>query len=86
MNKVPIRMCMVCRAHKEKNELIRVVKNKEGSIFINKSFKADGRGAYICKEEACVNEAQKKRCFERAFSCKIEPELYAQLREEVQNG
>ena len=32
-----------------KKELIRIVKNKEGQIFLDLTGKANGRGAYICK-------------------------------------
>ena len=46
--KIPFRMCVACRELKEKKEMLRVVKNGEGNIFLDFSFKASGRGAYIC--------------------------------------
>ena len=45
MQEKPLRMCIVCRNMKTKPELIRVVKNKDGEVFIDKTFKANGRGA-----------------------------------------
>ena len=32
MKKIPQRSCVVCRAQKNKNELLRIVKNKENII------------------------------------------------------
>ena len=54
---IPLRMCAVCRQSKEKKELLRIVKNKDGEIFIDPTGKANGRGAYICKDGFCIEEA-----------------------------
>ena len=48
MKNIPQRTCMGCNCQKDKKELIRIVKNKEGIISIDKTGKAQGRGAYIC--------------------------------------
>lgn len=78
-NKVVSRMCACCREVKEKSLLIRIVKNKDGMIFIDPTGKAQGRGAYICKEGACIGEAEKKRALERSFKCQINKELFSVL-------
>ena len=59
--KIPQRKCIVCGENKDKNDLIRIVKNKEEGIILDPTGKKNGRGAYICKEEKCINEAKKKR-------------------------
>lgn len=76
---VPLRMCAVCRACKEKKELIRIVKNKEGDVFIDPTGKANGRGAYICKDGECASEAEKKKALERSFKSPVNKELFSQL-------
>ena len=48
--KIPMRMCVACREMKPKKEMLRIVKPKEGDVFIDFSGKAAGRGAYICNE------------------------------------
>ena len=63
----------------EKNELIIIVKNKEGEIFIEPSGKAIGRGAYICKDGSCASEAEKKKALERSFSAPVKKELFSEL-------
>ena len=45
MKKMPQRTCMGCNVKKDKNEFIRIVKNKNGEINIDKTGKMPGRGA-----------------------------------------
>ncbi len=47
---------MGCNETKEKNELFRIVKTKEGIIEIDLTGKKEGRGAYICKNEKCLDK------------------------------
>ena len=69
--KVPMRMCLACRESKPKGELIRVVKNKEGEIFLDKTGKANGRGAYLCPNRACFDKAIKSRAIQRALEVEL---------------
>lgn len=68
---------------KDKREMVRAVKNKEGDISIDMKGKMPGRGAYICKSSGCLNQAIKARSFERAFHCKIEDHIYEKLKEQM---
>lgn len=47
VKKVPQRKCIACQERDSKKGLIRIVKNKEGEIFLDPTGKANGRGAYI---------------------------------------
>lgn len=75
----PVRMCTVCRERKDKSHLLRITKTPSGEVCIDVSGKMPGRGAYICKNGDCIKNAQRRRVLERAFSCKIEAELYTQI-------
>lgn len=81
--RIPMRMCLGCKEMKPKKELMRVVKNKEGAISLDFTGKKPGRGAYVCRQLSCLREAQKKKNFERAFSCKIEEEVFIELEKEL---
>jgi uncharacterized protein len=83
IKKIPLRMCLGCQEMKPKKELIRVVKNKEGIISIDKRGKSPGRGAYICNSLECLQKAQKQKRLERAFSGAIDKEIYEQLVKEL---
>lgn len=77
--KVPQRKCIVCGENKDKNDLIRIVKNKEEGIILDHTGKKNGRGAYICKDEKCINEAKKKRKLEKVFKTEISDDLYEEI-------
>ena len=66
-----------------KNELIRIVMNKEGNIFIDKTGKANGRGAYICNNIDCLEKVIKSKRVERSFDTKIEDNIYRELRNQI---
>ena len=80
MKKIPQRTCIGCGEKKNKKDLIRVVKNKEGKISIDKTGKANGRGAYICDCIDCLEKAIKSKRLEKSFEMKINDEIYEALR------
>ena len=67
MKKIPLRTCMGCNEKKSKKEMIRIVKNKEGYISIDKTGKKDGRGAYICNQSSCLDKVIKSKRLEKAL-------------------
>lgn len=71
---------MACNEQKEKNELLRIVKSKEGIIEPDLTGKKNGRGAYICKNEECLNKLIKSKRLERIFEKEISSELYESIR------
>ena len=84
--KIPMRQCLGCREMKPKKELIRVVRSPEGEISLDFRGKANGRGAYVCPNEACLKKAVKARALERAFSAQIPQEVYDRLNEQMEAG
>lgn len=81
--KIPLRKCIGCNEMKDKRELVRIVRNKDGEISVDLTGKKPGRGAYICKSIDCLNKAQKAKRLERAFSTAIEAEIYDTLRSDL---
>ena len=75
-------MCVACRELKEKRDMLRIVKNAQGEIFIDFSSKASGRGAYICNNPDCVKKLKKQRLWNRVFSCEVPAEVYSRIEEE----
>lgn len=80
MKNIPQRTCIGCREKKDKKDLIRIVKDKEGNISIDKTGKANGRGAYICDDVTCLEKAIKSKSLQRTFETEITEELYENLR------
>jgi len=77
---IPQRTCSVCRAQKNKNELLRIVKNKDNIIKVDETGKQSGRGAYICYDMECLEKAQKSKRLEKSLEIKIEDEIYEQMK------
>ncbi len=75
----PQRMCSVCRERFDKDELLRIVKNQNGEVCIDKEQRLQGRGMYICKSDKCLAVAEKRRVIERAFSVSAQREVYETL-------
>ena len=48
MKRLPQRTCLGCNEKKDKKDLIRIVKNKNGEIYIDITGKMEGRGTYFC--------------------------------------
>ena len=80
--KIPLRRCIGCSEMKDKRELIRVVRTTEGEITIDFKGKTNGRGAYVCKNKACLEKACKSKSLERAFNIKSPLEVYDSLMKE----
>ncbi len=81
--KVPERTCMGCNMQKPKKELIRIVKSKENVIEVDLTGKKNGRGAYICNSEECLNKLIKSKRLERVFEMNISQEIYEEIRNSI---
>ena len=62
-NPYPTRMCSGCMTRRPKEELIRIVRTKDGKAIVDASGKTDGRGAYVCPDENCIKKAEKKNSY-----------------------
>ena len=78
-----MRMCIACRQMKDKRELLRIVKDKENNISIDKTGKKKGRGAYICKDKECLAKLKKQKLLNKAFKTNISEDVYKLIEEEI---
>lgn len=83
MKKVPLRMCVVTRNREEKRNLLRIVKDKEGHIFIDVTGKQNGKGAYITKSKEVLELAKKTKALERALDCEIPESIYDEVEKNI---
>ncbi len=77
--KIPMRQCLGCNEHKPKIELIRILRTPEGEITLDTTGKKSGRGAYICKNPACLKKLRKNRRAESNLGVSIPEEVWDQL-------
>lgn len=81
--KVPLRKCIVTKEMKPKEELIRVVRNKEGEVFVDPTGKMNGRGAYLSKDIDVIEQAKATGVLNEQFKEKIDDKIYDTLKEMV---
>ncbi len=81
--KIPERRCVGCSEHFPKNTLIRILRTPEGEIILDKTGKRSGRGAYICKNPACLKKARKQKRIEASLEVVIPDEIYEKMEEEL---
>jgi predicted RNA-binding protein YlxR (DUF448 family) len=78
-----MRRCVGCYEMKPKRELTRVVRSPAGEFSIDKTGKANGRGAYVCPNPECFQKLRKKKALNHAFRCNIPEEVYMALEGEL---
>ena len=82
--KIPQRQCMGCRERKAKRELIRVVRGPEGTVSLDFSGKAPGRGAYLCPNAECLKKAIRSKALDRSLETTIPEAVYDRLAREME--
>lgn len=79
MKKIPMRMCVVTRERFPKQELIRVVVNKEGIVTVDVTGKANGKGAYIKKDIEVLKKAKTTKVLDKTLNVTISDDIYNEL-------
>ena len=74
--RVPQRTCIACRLEQGKRTFVRIVRTPEGRVVVDESGRANGRGAYLCRDQKCWVKALKGSTISNAL--KITP-----VREDV---
>lgn len=77
--KIPMRMCVVTRESHEKKELIRVVRNKEGEVFVDESGKLNGKGCYLKRDIDVIKKAKVNKILDRTLEINIPDSIYDEL-------
>ena len=83
VKKIPLRKCLGCMESFPKKELVRVVRTPEGDVCIDLTGKKSGRGAYICKNPACLKKLRKNRRAETNLGVSIPEEIWDALEAEL---
>ena len=79
MKKIPLRTCVISKEKLDKRELFRVVRNKEGEVFVDDTLKANGRGVYLKKDANIINKAKDKKVLDYHLGVKVSDEIYNEL-------
>ena len=77
-------MCVACREMRAKKDLMRIVRTAEGELVLDLTGKLSGRGAYLCRDAACLNKAIKIRALERALEAPLNDTVKAAMESEIE--
>jgi uncharacterized protein len=75
----PLRTCVACREEAGKGELVRIVRRPDGSVGLDSTGKAAGRGAYLHGSGECLEAARKRRALDRALGATVPAEVWELL-------
>lgn len=83
MKKIPMRTCVITGEKLPKKELIRVVRTPDGSVIVDETGKANGRGAYLKKNIETFDKAEKTNILNKKLEVEVPASIYEELRSKV---
>lgn len=83
MKKIPMRSCVVTGEKYEKRDLIRIVRDNTGKVFVDNSGKANGRGAYLKKDLEVIKKAKQNKILDRRLEVEVPEYIYEELEKMI---
>ena len=77
--KIPMRTCVVTKEKLPKRELIRIVRNKDGEVFVDESGKQNGKGVYLKLDRVVIEKARSNKILNRYLECDVSDSIYDEL-------
>jgi len=81
--KIPMRKCIGCQEMKSKKEMLRILKTDSNEVVLDITGKQNGRGAYICFSDECLEKAVKNKGLERSLKMAMPAGIYDNLKKEL---
>ncbi len=82
-NKPVLRCCALTKERLPKKELLRIVRDKEGNVFVDDTYKANGRGCYLKKDKEVIIKAQKSKILDRNLDVSVDDNIYEELLKRI---
>ncbi len=79
MKKIPLRTCIVTKEKLPKQDLIRIVKDKDNNVIVDLTGKKNGRGVYLKKDAEVILKAKAKGYLNRALETEVSSEIFDEL-------
>lgn len=85
MKQTPMRTCVMCKTKTDKRQLLRIVRTPQGDIEFDPTGKKNGRGAYLCSNEACVNSIKNIKKITAALEIQPNAEQLEKVTNEIKS-
>ena len=77
--KIPLRTCAITREKLPKMELVRVVRTPENNVIVDTTGKANGRGAYLKKDETVFMKAKQSKILDKVLETEVPDSIFEEL-------
>ena len=81
--KIPMRTCVASLEKLPKKELIRIVRNKEGEVFVDPTGKMNGRGVYLKKDKDVIEKARNSKILDKKLEVTVKENIYDDLLKQL---
>jgi predicted RNA-binding protein YlxR (DUF448 family) len=69
-----------CRELLDRQQLWRIIRLAEGGIGLDQGM---GRSAYLCPNQACLDEAKRRKRLQRALRCQVAETIVETLEQRL---
>lgn len=81
--KIPMRTCVITKEKLPKKELIRIVRNKEGEVFVDETGKQNGKGVYLKLVREVIEKARDTKILNKYLECEVSNDIYDELEKKI---
>lgn len=81
--KVVLRSCALTHEKLPKKELLRIVRDPKGIVFVDDTYKANGRGCYLKKDEETIRKAKKSKILDKNLNIIVNDDIYEELLKRI---
>lgn len=75
-----LRRCVACRKLFDRSILWRVIRDHWDGVLLDQGM---GRSAYLCPQESCFEEAQRRKRLQKALRCQVPDSVLEELRQRL---
>ena len=75
-----LRRCVACRQLLDRSMLLRVIRDHQNGVCLDQGM---GRSAYLCANEACLEEARRRKRLQKSLRCQVPDDLMTALQERL---
>ena len=78
-----LRRCVACRELIDRQKLWKVTRDFQDGVVLDKGM---GRSAYLCPNQACLEEALRRKRLQKALRCQVQLSVLEVLQNRLNHG
>ncbi len=81
--KTVLRRCVACRKLIDRQKLWKVTRDFQDGVVLDQGM---GRSAYLCPNQACLEEALRRKRLQKALRCQVQLSVLEVLQNRLNHG